>query len=94
MHYFIVLNFFLLESYVEKPILFQSASTCDHVVKCQQQSKNFDRVSLWNEKLSSIYTYVNELQFMNWGYADLDEHIDDNTGYYSKRLYQQVSEDE
>ncbi|CAF4228155.1 unnamed protein product [Adineta steineri] len=33
---------------------------------------------------------VNELQFMNWGYADLDEHIDDNTGYYSKKLYQQV----
>ncbi|CAF1190499.1 unnamed protein product [Adineta steineri] len=27
---------------------------------------------------------------MNWGYADLDEHIDDNTGYYSKKLYQQV----
>ncbi|CAF1213789.1 unnamed protein product [Adineta steineri] len=27
---------------------------------------------------------------MNWGYADLDEHTDDNTGYYSKKLYQQV----
>ncbi|CAF4260711.1 unnamed protein product, partial [Adineta steineri] len=77
-------------SYVAKSILSQSAPVCDDVFKCQQKSKNFDRLSLWNEKISSIYMNVNELQFMNWGYADLDEHIDDNSGYYSKKLYQQV----
>ncbi|CAF0931626.1 unnamed protein product [Adineta steineri] len=89
-HHFIGLDFFLLESYVAKPTLSRSAPVCDDVVKCQQKSENFDRLSLWYKNISSIYTNVNELQFMNWGYADLDEHIDDNTGYYSKKLYQQV----
>ncbi|CAF1034858.1 unnamed protein product [Adineta steineri] len=78
------------QSYVPKSILSRSVPVCDDIVKCQQKSNNVDRLSLWYEKISSIYTNVNELQFMNWGYADLDEHIDDNTGYYSKKLYQQV----
>ncbi|CAF4058690.1 unnamed protein product, partial [Adineta steineri] len=78
------------QSYVTKSILPRSAFTCDDIVKCQQKSKNFDRLSLWYEQISNVYTNVNKLQFMNWGYADLDEHIDDNTGYYSKKLYQQV----
>ncbi|CAF1423827.1 unnamed protein product [Adineta steineri] len=78
------------QSYAAKLILSRSVSMCDDVVKCQQKSNNFDRLSLWYEKISRIYTNVNELQFMNWGYADLDKHIDDNTGYYSKKLYQQV----
>ncbi|CAF3497574.1 unnamed protein product [Adineta steineri] len=81
------------QSYVAKPILFRSAPVCDDVVKCQQKSENFDRLSSWYEKFSNIYTNVHELQFMNWGYADLDEHIDDSTGYYSKKLYQQVLAD-
>ncbi|CAF4017821.1 unnamed protein product, partial [Adineta steineri] len=78
------------QSYVAKPILSRSVPICDDVAKCQQRSNRFDRLSLWYEKISSIYTNVNELQFMNWGYADLNENIDDNTGYYSKKLYQQV----
>ncbi|CAF1544048.1 unnamed protein product, partial [Adineta steineri] len=78
------------QSYAAKPILSRSAPVCDDVVKCQQKSENFDRLFLWYKKISSIYTNVNELQFMNWGYADLDEYIDGNTGYYSKKLYQQV----
>ncbi|CAF1139561.1 unnamed protein product [Adineta steineri] len=78
------------QSYVAKPILSRSVPVCDDVVKYQQKSNTFDRLSLWYKKISSIYTNVNELQFMNWGYADLDEHIDDNTGYYSKKLYEQV----
>ncbi|CAF3868594.1 unnamed protein product [Adineta steineri] len=81
------------QSYVPKPILFRSAPVCDDIVKCQQRCENFDRLSLWYKKISSIYTNINELQFMNWGYADLDEYIDDNTGYYSKKLYQQVLAD-
>ncbi|CAF1006366.1 unnamed protein product [Adineta steineri] len=90
MHHFIVLNFFLLESYTAKSILSRSVLVCDDVVKCQQKSNHSDRLSLWYEQISNVYTNVNELQFMNWGYADLDEHSDDNTGYYSKKLYQQV----
>ncbi|CAF1264219.1 unnamed protein product [Adineta steineri] len=78
------------QSYVAKSILPRSVPICDDVIKCQQKSNNVDRLSLWYEKVSSIYTNVNEVQFMNWGYADLDEHTDDNTGYYSKKLYQQV----
>ncbi|CAF0980449.1 unnamed protein product [Adineta steineri] len=78
------------QSYVAKPILSRSVPICDDIVKCEQKSKNFDRLSLWYEQVSNVYKNVNELQFMNWGYADLDEHIDDNTGYYSKKLYQQV----
>ncbi|CAF4065936.1 unnamed protein product, partial [Adineta steineri] len=78
------------QSYVPKSTLSRSASICNDVVKCQQKSKNFDRLCLLYQQISKIYTNVNELQFMNWGYADLDEHIDDNTGYYSKKLYQQV----
>ncbi|CAF1179572.1 unnamed protein product [Adineta steineri] len=78
------------QSYVAKPELSGSAPVCDDIVKCQQKSKNFDRLSLWYEQISNVYTNVNELQFTNWGYADLDEHTDDNTGYYSKKLYQQL----
>ncbi|CAF0842678.1 unnamed protein product [Adineta steineri] len=78
------------QSYVAKPILSRSVPICDDIVKCEQKSKNFDRLSLWYEQVSNVYKNVNELQFINWGYADLDEHIDDNTGYYSKKLYQQV----
>ncbi|CAF1082413.1 unnamed protein product [Adineta steineri] len=78
------------QSYAAKPILSRSVPICDDVVKWQQKSNSFDRLSLWYEQISNVYTNVNELQFMNWGYADLDEHIDDNTGYYSKKLYQQV----
>ncbi|CAF1415607.1 unnamed protein product [Adineta steineri] len=37
-----------------------------------------------------IYTNINELQFMNYGYADMDEYVDDHTGYYSRKLYEQV----
>ncbi|CAF4329402.1 unnamed protein product, partial [Adineta steineri] len=77
-------------SYVKKPVLYRSAPICDDVVECQQKSKNVDGLSLWYEQISNIYTNGNELQFVNWGYADMDEHIDDNTGYYSKKLYQQV----
>ncbi|CAF0990604.1 unnamed protein product [Adineta steineri] len=78
------------QSYVAKSILSRSVPVCDDVVKCQQKSNNVDRLSLWYKQILNIYTNVSELQFMNWGYADLDEHIDDNTGYYSKKLYQQV----
>ncbi|CAF4131963.1 unnamed protein product, partial [Adineta steineri] len=78
------------QSYVAKSILSRSVLVCDDIVKYQQKSNSSNRLSLWYEKISSIYTNVNELQFMNWGYADLDEHIDDNSGYYSKKLYQQV----
>ncbi|CAF3886038.1 unnamed protein product [Adineta steineri] len=78
------------QSYIAKPILSRSAPVCNDVITCEHKSNNFDRLSLWYKKISSIYTNVNELQFMNWGYADLGEHIDDNTGYYSKKLYQQV----
>ncbi|CAF0893972.1 unnamed protein product [Adineta steineri] len=78
------------QSYVAKPILSRSASVCNDVIICEQKSNNFDRLSLWYIQISNVYKNGNELQFMNWGYADLDEHIDDNTGYYSKKLYQQV----
>ncbi|CAF0983427.1 unnamed protein product [Adineta steineri] len=78
------------QSYTAKSILSRSVLVCDDVVKCQQKSNHSDRLSLWYEQISNVYTNVNELQFMNWGYADLDEHSDDNTGYYSKKLYQQV----
>ncbi|CAF0817778.1 unnamed protein product [Adineta steineri] len=78
------------QSYVAKPLLSQSASICNDVIICEQISNNFDRLSVWYKQISNIYKNVNELQLMNWGYADLDEHIDDNTSYYSKKLYQQV----
>ncbi|CAF1482157.1 unnamed protein product [Adineta steineri] len=80
----------LMESYVAKSIVSRSVPIYDDEVKYQQKSNNFDGLSLWYEQISNVYTDVNELQFMNWGYADLDEHLDDNTGYYSKKLYQQV----
>ncbi|CAF1535542.1 unnamed protein product, partial [Adineta steineri] len=78
------------QSYVAKSILSQPVAICDDVVKCQQESENFDRLSLWYEQISNVYKNINELQCMNWGYADLNEHTDDNIGYYSKKLYQQV----
>ncbi|CAF1362467.1 unnamed protein product [Adineta steineri] len=78
------------EPYVAKPMLSRSASVYNDVIICEQKSNNLDRLSLWYKQISSIYTNIDELQFMNWGYADLDEHTDDNTGYYSKKLYQQV----
>ncbi|CAF3884857.1 unnamed protein product, partial [Adineta steineri] len=61
------------QSYTAKPTLSRSAPVCNDIDKCQQKSNNFDQLSLWYEQISNVYTNVNELQFMNWGYADLDE---------------------
>ncbi|CAF1066401.1 unnamed protein product [Adineta steineri] len=62
----------------------------DYLVKYQQGYETIDKLFLWYERISSIYMNVNELQFMNYGYADMDEYIDDHTGYYSRKLYEQV----
>ncbi|CAF1479835.1 unnamed protein product [Adineta steineri] len=62
----------------------------DDLVKYQQGYETTNKLFLWYERIASIYTNVNELQFMNYGYADMDEYIDDHTGYYSRKLYEQV----
>ncbi|CAF1428650.1 unnamed protein product [Adineta steineri] len=60
------------------------------LVKYQQGYETTNKLFLWYERIASIYTNVNELQFMNYGYADMDEYTDDHTGYYSRKLYEQV----
>ncbi|CAF4091083.1 unnamed protein product, partial [Adineta steineri] len=62
----------------------------DDLVKYQQGYETINKLFLWYEQIASIYTSLNELQFMNYGYADMDEYIDDHTGYYSRKLYEQV----
>ena len=64
------------------------------MAKHQQEHGNVDKLSLWYERIAKIYTNVNECQFMNYGYADFDDIVDDNTGYYSRKLYEQVSRGE
>ncbi|CAF1218143.1 unnamed protein product [Adineta steineri] len=59
-------------------------------VKYQQGYETINKLFLWYERIASVYTRVNESQFMNYGYADMDEYIDDHTGYYSRKLYEQV----
>ncbi|CAF1193693.1 unnamed protein product [Adineta steineri] len=69
-----------------------SRSTIAHndPVKYQQGYETINKLFLWYERIASIYTSINELQFMNYGYADMDEYSDDHTGYYSRKLYEQV----
>jgi len=45
----------------------------------------------WYNWISYVYADVSELQFMNYGYADLDEYINDETGHFSVKLYEQVN---
>ncbi|CAF4081874.1 unnamed protein product, partial [Adineta steineri] len=68
----------------------QSALVRDNKVEQRQSSENVDSLSFWYEWIANTYSNVDELQFMNYGYADLDEHIDDNSDYCSKQLYKQV----
>ncbi|CAF4101985.1 unnamed protein product [Adineta steineri] len=77
-------------SYTVKARVSQPAIVDDDLVKYQQRYETTNKVFLWYERIASIYTNVNELQFMNYGYADMDEYIDDHTGYYSRKLYEQV----
>ncbi|CAF0897146.1 unnamed protein product [Adineta steineri] len=65
----------------------------DDLVKYQQGYDTINKLFLWYERIASIYTSVNELQFMNYGYADIDEYINDHTGYYSRKLYKQILAD-
>ncbi|CAF4204807.1 unnamed protein product [Adineta steineri] len=78
------------QSCIVKARLSQSTITHDDLVKYQQGYDTINKLFLWYERIASIYTNVNELQFMNYGYADMDEYINDHTGYYSRKLYEQV----
>ncbi|CAF1528486.1 unnamed protein product [Adineta steineri] len=62
----------------------------NNLVKYQQGYETINKLFLWYERIASIYTSVNELQFINYGYADMDEYTDDHNGYYSRKLYEQV----
>ena len=42
------------------------------------------------EWITSTYANTDNVQFMNYGYADLDQHGDDRTANYSTKLYEQV----
>ncbi|CAF3839123.1 unnamed protein product [Adineta steineri] len=78
------------QSCTVKPRLSRPTIVHKDLVKPQQEYETINQLFLWYERIASIYTNVNELQFMNYGYADLDEYIDDHTGYYSRKLYEQV----
>ncbi|CAF1459222.1 unnamed protein product, partial [Adineta steineri] len=77
------------QSCTVKVKLSQPTIVHDDLVKYQQGYETIDKLFLWYERIASIYTSVNELQFMNYDYADMDEYIDDHTGYYSRKLYEQ-----
>ncbi|CAF1398930.1 unnamed protein product [Adineta steineri] len=77
-------------SYTVKARLSRSTIVHDDLVKYQQGYDTINKLFLWYERIASVYTSINELQFMNYGYADMDEYIDDHTGYYSRKLYEQV----
>ncbi|CAF4024647.1 unnamed protein product, partial [Adineta steineri] len=68
----------------------QSELVRDNEAEQQQSSENVGSLSFWYEWIANTYSNVDELQFMNYGYADLDEHNDDNSDYCSKQLYKEV----
>ncbi|CAF1199291.1 unnamed protein product [Adineta steineri] len=78
------------QSYTAKAKLSRPTLVYDDLVKYQQGYETINKLFLWYERIASVYTNVNEFQFMNYGYADMDEYIDDHTGYYSRKLYGQV----
>ncbi|CAF1168778.1 unnamed protein product [Adineta steineri] len=78
------------ESCTVKARLSRPTIVPDELVKYQQGYETINKLFLSYERIASIYMNVNELQFMNYGYADMDEYIDDHTGYYSRKLYEQV----
>ncbi|CAF1538682.1 unnamed protein product [Adineta steineri] len=62
----------------------------DNEVEQQPSSEDVDSLSFWYEWIANAYSNVDELQFMNYGYADFDEHIDNDSNYCSKQLYKEV----
>ncbi|CAF1052225.1 unnamed protein product [Adineta steineri] len=78
------------QSYTANARLKRPTIVHDNLAKYQPRYENINKLFLWYERIASIYTSVNDLQFMNYGYADMDEYIDDHTGYYSRKLYEQV----
>ncbi|CAF4131639.1 unnamed protein product, partial [Adineta steineri] len=78
------------QSYTVKARLSRATIVHNDLVKYQQGNDTINKLFLWYERIASIYTSVNELQFMNYGYADMGEYINDHTGYYSRKLYEQV----
>ncbi|CAF4110085.1 unnamed protein product, partial [Adineta steineri] len=68
----------------------QSILVCENEAEQQQSSENMDNLPLQYESIGNTYSNVDELQFMNYGYAEFDEHIDDDIDYCSKQLYKQV----
>ena len=89
-----MLSLFFVGFVSAKTTLSRSAIVRDNVVEQQQEYENVNGLALWHERIANIYADVNELQFMNYGYADFDDHIDGSTDYYSRKLYDQVSEKE
>jgi hypothetical protein len=61
-------------------------------VEDQQVVTKENDLAQWYDWIAHIYADTKELQFMNYGYADPDEHIDGETGHYSVQLYEQVNE--
>ncbi|CAF4109272.1 unnamed protein product, partial [Adineta steineri] len=77
------------QSYTVKARLSRSTIAHNDPVKYQQGYETINKMFPWSERIASIYTSINELQFMNYGYADMDEYIDDHTSYYSRKLFEQ-----
>lgn len=61
-------------------------STNEH----QQKIANENETARRYDRLAQMYPDERALQFMNFGYADLDEHMDDETSQCSMKLYEQV----
>ncbi|CAF4117543.1 unnamed protein product, partial [Adineta steineri] len=68
----------------------QSILVCENEAEQQQSSETMDNLSLQYESIGNTYSNIDELQFMNYGYADFDAHIDGDIDYYSKQLYKEV----
>ncbi|CAF1180004.1 unnamed protein product [Adineta steineri] len=78
------------QSCIVKARLSRPVIAHNDIAKYQQGYEVINKLFLWYERIASIYTSVNDLQFMNYGYANMNEYIDDDTGYYSRKLYEQV----
>jgi hypothetical protein len=61
-------------------------STNEH----QHEIVEDNKVAQWYDQIAKMYPDTPELQFMNYGYADLDEPMDADPSQHSVKLYDQV----
>ncbi|CAF4666490.1 unnamed protein product [Rotaria socialis] len=67
-----------------------SVIVSDNSIEHEQTYEKSDELTMRYEWIASTYANTDDVQFMNCGYADLDQNGDNKTANYSTKLYEQI----